>query len=119
MWSDEIKPSEQVKYTIVVSNSGPDGATVAVRDTFPALFQGTCTWTCQGTSAATCTAGPVSGDISDAAYLPANSSVTYDAYCTLSSTARIGGQVTNTVNATRLDGPGNASASDTDVIVAP
>ena len=109
-----------VTYTIVAANAGPATATGAtVTDTFPAACA-TVSWTCVPAGVgASCTAGPVSGNIADAANLPSGGSATYTAVCTLAgdasgslvNTASIsGGGVSDTM-------PGNDSATDTDTIL--
>ncbi len=113
-------PGMTVTYTIVAANAGPATATAAsVTDTFPATCASV-SWTCVPTGAgASCTAGPVAGNIADGATLPAGTSATYTAVCTLAdnasgslaNTATIGGgSVSDTT-------PGNNSASDTDTIL--
>src|SRR5260221_5506276 len=60
---------DPVTYTIVVGNAGPDGAVGAtVSDAVTALAQvASASWTCVAAGGATCTAGPVTGDIADTA----------------------------------------------------
>jgi len=113
-------PGMTVTYTIVAANAGPATATAAsVADTFPATCASV-SWTCVPTGAgASCTAGPVAGNIADGATLPAGTSATYTAVCTLtdnatgslSNTATIGGGAVSDTT------PGNNSATDTDTIL--
>jgi len=60
-------PGGTLTYTIVVSNAGPsDVAGVTVNDAVLALPQvNGATWTCAAVGGATCTAGPVTGDLSE------------------------------------------------------
>lgn len=107
-------------YTIVASNAGPSnavGSTVA--DTFPAAL--TCGWTCAG-SGGTCTASG-SGNINDVVNLPAGSSVTYTANCTVAPGTVNGTVISNTANVAVAGGssdpaPGNNSATDTTTVIA-
>jgi uncharacterized repeat protein (TIGR01451 family) len=68
-----------VTYTIVVQNAGPsDAIGAAVTDTITALAQvASASWTCVGAGGATCTAGPVAGNISDTINVPAGGTATY------------------------------------------
>ena len=112
-------PGGSVTYSIVASNAGPShafGATVA--DTFPASL--TCTWTCVGGGGGACTASG-SGNIGDAANLPAGGSVSYTASCSVSPSAT--GTLSNTATVAAPGGvtdptPGNNSATDTDSLGA-
>jgi subtilisin-like proprotein convertase family protein len=73
-----------VIYSITASNHGLGtviGATVI--DNFPAGL--ICSWTCTAAAGATCTAGPVAGNINDSVNLPPGISVTYTATCTIGS----------------------------------
>jgi uncharacterized repeat protein (TIGR01451 family) len=112
-------PGEVLTYTIQVSNPGPSDVVAAeVEDLFPAELTG-CQWTCAPAAGASCTAGPVAGDIDDLANLPASTSVTYTAACTVDPGASFE-WLTNTATVTPpagADDPdlGNNSASDTDV----
>lgn len=82
-----------VNYTIVATNAGPSNVTGAtVTDTFPAVLED-CSWACTPAGGATCTTGPVAGNLNDAVDLPAGSSVTYAVACTLSPAAN--GTLTN------------------------
>ncbi len=106
-------------YTITASNAGPSNATgTTVADTFPASL--TCTWTCSGTGGGTCTASG-SGNLNDTVNLPAGSSVTHIASCTVSPSAT--GTLSNTATVAAPAGvtdptPGNNSATDSDAIQA-
>jgi len=110
-------PGQSTTYTIVASNSGPDGAIAAtVSDPFPA----DCTsvsWTCAGSGGGTCSASG-SGDISDTVDLPSGGSATYTAVCDITSTPS-GTQLSNTatvaVGPSTIDpNPANDSATDVD-----
>ena len=113
-------PGMTVTYTIVAANAGPATATAAsVTDTFPAACASV-SWTCVPTGAgASCTAGPVAGNIADGATLPAGTSATYTAVCTLADTAS--GSLVNTATigggSVSDTNPGNDSATDTDTIL--
>jgi len=111
-------PGSSVVYSVTASNFGPEDALgAAVADTFPAaLF---CTWTCTPSASATCTAGPVTGDINDTVDLPAGSSVTYTAVCSIDPGAT--GTLSNTAAVTEPAGvtdpdPSNNSATDVDIL---
>jgi len=112
-------PGEILTYTIQVTNPGPSDVVAAwVEDPFPAELTG-CQWTCAPGGGASCTAGQGAGYIDDSADLPASTSVTYTAECTVDPGASFE-QLTNTATVTPpagVDDPdlGNNSASDTDV----
>ena len=107
-------------YTIVASNAGPsDAAGSTVADTFPAAL--TCSWTCAG-GGGTCTASG-GGNINDVVNLPAGSSVTYTANCTVAPGTVNGTVISNTANVAVAGGssdpvPGNNSANDTTTVIA-
>jgi uncharacterized repeat protein (TIGR01451 family) len=108
-----------VTYTIAVANAGPENVSgFEVSDAFPADL--TCSWTCAASGGATCTAGPVAGDIDDTVDLQAGSSVTYTAACTIDGAAS--GTLVNTATVAAPPGfvdsePANNSATDTDTVV--
>ena len=104
-------------YTIVASNNGPsDDPSVTVTDTFPVDL--TCTYTSVAAGGATGNTAAGAGDLAETLSMPAGSSVTYTAICTidpaatgtLSNTATISGSVTDSV-------PGNNSATDSDTVL--
>jgi uncharacterized repeat protein (TIGR01451 family) len=106
-------------YTIVASNAGPTAANpVSVTDTFPAFCTSVSYTSVAAGGATGNTAGPAAGNINDAALnLPAGSSVTYTAICTISAGAS--GTLVNTAtisSATPDPNPANNSATDTDTI---
>jgi uncharacterized repeat protein (TIGR01451 family) len=109
-------PGASVTYSIVVSNAGPADATNAtVADTFPASVNAT--WTCVATGGASCTAGPVSGNINDTVDVPVGDTVTYTVTGNIASSAT--GPLSNTATVTaggtdNETAPGNNSATDTD-----
>ena len=112
-------PGQTVTYTITGSNAGPTAANGAtVTDTVPAAFMGA-TWTCVAAGGATCTAGPVSGNINDTVDLPAGGTVTY----TLTGQVAVNAQsLSNTATITlppHMFDPNTAdnSATDTDLLV--
>src|SRR5438132_1774003 len=112
--------SQNLSYTIVVSNNGPLTATnAAVTDTIPAQLT-TATWTCVAAGGGTCGAASGSGNINTTVTLPAGASATY----TLSAKVVSGSgtsRVTDVVNVTAGAGysdPDTTSnrAADTDDI---
>ncbi|MCP4571433.1 MAG: DUF11 domain-containing protein, partial [bacterium] len=110
-------PGTALTYTITVANHGPadvDGATVS--DVFPPSLVGV-SWTCTPSGAATCTPGPVTGDLADQVAIAAGAAVTYTATGTLGPDAA--GTVVNTAQVTspHVDpNPGNESAGDETVV---
>ncbi|MBK8784602.1 MAG: tandem-95 repeat protein [Anaerolineales bacterium] len=115
-----VRPTDNVTYTIVVSNNGPQAVTGAsVQDTLPAEFS-SAAWTCTGTGGGTCSANGT-GSINDLANLPVNASVTYTLNAQVSNTATSGFTNTATVSTpVGITDPllANNSASDTDSIIA-
>ena len=114
----------QIRYTIVVSNAGPDavaGATVTDNFPTPSPLAGTINWTCSTTGGATCGgAGTGSGNINRTVSLPVGSTVTFTTTSgSVASTAS--GSLTNTANvssAGMLDpNLANNTATDTDAII--
>jgi hypothetical protein len=110
-------PGGSVTYTIqalhVTGLQAEVSATVV--DAFPSSLS--CWWTCVGASGASCTAGPVAGDIDDAVVLPVGSAVTYTATCAISPTAT--GSIANTASIVPPAGlfdptPGDETATDVD-----
>ncbi len=116
--TDSAFPGESVTYTITAFNVGPDDSTAAaVADLFPPELS--CTWTCAPSGGASCTAGPVAGDVADAVSIPAGDSVVYTAVCDVDDLAV--GTVTNTATVTEPSDPfpSNNSATDVDTLVTP
>ena len=113
-------PGETVTYVIIASNAGPsDAPGSTVSDVFPAACTSVA-WTCSGANGGSCTASG-SGNLSDAVNLPAGSSVSYSAVCTINSATT--GSLVNTATvsaATSVTDPdnGNNSATDTDMLQA-
>lgn len=100
-------------YTIVTSNAGPGAATnVTVTDVFPTGLSG-CSTTCVAAGGATCTAGPVAGDLSDVVSLPAGASVTHTASCLVDP--GFTGQLVNTASADP-GGASDATLTDNDAV---
>src|SRR5204862_414017 len=68
-----------VTYAIGVTNAGPSDAIGAtVTDLLAALPQvASASWTCSAAGGATCTAGPVVGDINDTVNVPVGGTLTY------------------------------------------
>jgi uncharacterized repeat protein (TIGR01451 family) len=115
----ESVPGDPVTYTIIATNAGPNDAIGAtVTDSFPADL--TCSWTCVASGGASCTSGPVAGDISDTVDLPVGGTVTYTADCTIDGAAT--GTLANTASVTVPPGmidsdPSNNTATDSDVLL--
>ena len=112
-------PGSGVTYTIIVGNSGPSDVTGAtVTDAVLGLPQvASASWTCAATGGAACTAGPVTGSISDTVNVPVGGTVTYTLVVTLRPGAT--GNLVNTATVTVPGGttdPGaaNNTATDTD-----
>ncbi|MEP7010694.1 MAG: hypothetical protein ABJC13_10255 [Acidobacteriota bacterium] len=109
-----VTPGGGTTYTITADNAGPSNTSGTVADTFPATL--TCTWTCVGAGGGACTAAG-SGNINDAATLPAGGSVVYTASCSISAAAT--GSLSNTATVTGAASdptPGNNSATDIDTL---
>ena len=108
-----------VVYTIAVGNAGPAGVVGAkVSDAVTALAQvASASWTCVGTGGATCTAGPVTGDIVDTVDMQVNGRVTYTLVVELKCGAS-GDLVNNATvtppTGTEDHGPDSNTATDTD-----
>lgn len=111
-------PGESVTYTLTASNAGPFSALGAVvSDAFPAGLS--CSWVCTGSGGATCTAGPIVGDLDDTVDLPDGGTATYTAVCDIDPGAT--GTVSNTATVSVAAGitdpvPGNDSATDVDTL---
>jgi uncharacterized repeat protein (TIGR01451 family) len=109
-------PGTAITYTIVAANLiGPSAAPgSSVTDVFAAVLSG-CSWTCVGSSGASCTAGPMSGNLADLADLPVGGVATYSATCTIAAAAT--GSLSNTAQvapAAAIDDPNSANDSATD-----
>lgn len=117
---DFVEPNDTVTYTLAATNAGPSpvmGATVT--DMFPADLTG-CSWSCSASGGASCTAGPVNGNLMDTIDLPVGGMATYTATCTF--TGGENDEITNTATISPPAGvtelnPANNSASDTDVVL--
>lgn len=119
-----VAPGNQIRYTITVSNAGPDAVTGAtVTDLFPtpSPLAGTINWTCATTGGATCGGTATgSGSINRAVNLPVGSTVTF-ATTSGSVASAASGTLSNTANVMVPVGVldpnlANNSANDTDVI---
>jgi uncharacterized repeat protein (TIGR01451 family) len=112
---------ESTTYTIVATNNGPSAATaVNVDDTFPTACSFV-SYTALGAGGATGFTASGSGTIAETAIdMPAGSSVTYTATCSIDPGAS--GTLDNTAtisSAAITDGtPGNDSATDSDTIIS-
>jgi uncharacterized repeat protein (TIGR01451 family) len=117
-----VQRGEQIRYTIVVSNAGPENVTGAtLTDTFPSALSGTINWTCATTGDATCGGGSTgSGTINRTVNIPMGGTVTFTTTSgSVSNTAS--GSFSNTAAVTAPAGitesnPANNSATDTDTI---
>ncbi|WP_277871163.1 DUF7507 domain-containing protein [Dokdonella fugitiva] len=113
-------PGAPISYTIVASNAGPSTATNAtVVDALPAAILGA-TWTCTGSSGATCPASG-NGSINANVTIPPGASVTFTVTGTVSAAAS--GTLVNTATVTPPAGTtdpnaGNNSATDSDALTA-
>lgn len=109
---------DTVTYTIVATNLGPDTIPKAqVKDDFPATL--TCAWTCAAGGGAVCKAASGTGDIDHKDRLmPAGSTLTYTAACTIAANAT--GSLTNIATITTAWGtdpvPANNTATDVDTL---
>jgi len=110
-------PGQVLTYTIVASNNGPsDDPSVSVTDTFPANLA--CTYTSVAAGGASGNTAAGSGNVSETLSMPAGSSVTYMASCTidagatgtLSNTASLSGSIPDPT-------PGNNDATDNDTVL--
>jgi uncharacterized repeat protein (TIGR01451 family) len=112
-------PGEQITYTIVVSNAGPEAVTgAAVSDTVPAALQAV-TWTCSASPGSSCTPSGA-GNINDAANLLVGGTATYLLTGTVDIAAT--GTLTNTATVAPPIGgfdpnTGDNTATDSDPIV--
>ena len=112
-------PGQVRTYTIVVSNGGPNAANGAtVTDVVPAALTGA-SWTCIGAGGASCTAGPISGNINDTVNLPQGGTVTYTLTGTVGTNpVNLRNTATVTVPAGMSDpNPANNSATDDDTLL--
>lgn len=97
-----VDPGGSARYVVLIENRGPsDTAGATVSDTFPAECDSV-TWTCTATDGASCSAGPIVGDILDVVDMPAGSSLRYETLCTVATDAA--GALSNTAGAST--GPG-------------
>ena len=101
-------------YTITIANpTGPSSVRdVSVVDLFPDTL--TCVWTCAAAAGASCTPGPIAGDIVDSVALPIGGNITYTAACNIDSSAV--GVLSNTVTAEIATG-GTFSDSDSTTLI--
>jgi len=116
----EIMHLQTTIYTIQVANTGPSDAPMSpVNDLFP-LALTSCSWTCTPSPGATCPAGSI-GDIDNPVSLPAGTSATFLATCTVRAAY---GQCTNTAVVHAQSGLGvtdpdlgNNESTDTDDVI--
>ncbi len=119
--SNTAVAGNNITYTIQITNNGRSDVTGAsVTDNLPASLSGA-SWTCTGTTGASCTAMG-SGNISDTVTIPAGGNVTYTLQAILDANAT--GMLENTASVAapsgvlELDGTNN-SQKDTDTILIP
>lgn len=120
-----VSPGDQIRYTITVSNAGPNpitGATVTDSFPTPSPLSGPIGWTCATTGGATCGGGVAgNGNINRTVNLPVGSTVTFTT--TSGSVANnASGQLSNTANVSVPAGIfdpnlANNTANDTDTII--
>ncbi|MFN8486061.1 MAG: SdrD B-like domain-containing protein [Caldilineaceae bacterium] len=122
-----VSRGSQVRYTIVVSNNGPNAVTGAtVTDNFPTgilgVLSGTINWTCATTGGATCGGGATgSGNINRTVNLPVGGTITFATTSGSVSATTLATSLANTASVTAPAGfvdtnPANNSATDTDTI---
>lgn len=118
-----VVPGEQIRYTVTVTNAGPDAATgVVISDIFPTNnpLQGPINWTCTTSGGATCGGTATgSGNISRTVSMPAGSTVTFTTTSGNVAASAIG-TLSNTATVTAgISDPnlGNNSATDVDNII--
>jgi uncharacterized repeat protein (TIGR01451 family) len=112
--------NDAITYEITVSNlSGSNITGATVLDTFSALLTNI-SWTCVPSGVgASCTAGPIAGDINDMVNLPVGTSVTYtvNADVIAAPSGDLVNTATVTVPAGYVDSDGsNNSSTDTDTL---
>ena len=114
-----VAPGGDLVYELMVSNVGPSSVEgVRVEDLFGDTFD--CSWTCATFDGATCTQGPIDGDLVDTVDLPAGSHLLYRASCGVEATA--GSTLSNTATLELPPGvedtnPFNDHATDDDTRV--
>ncbi len=114
-----VAPGGDLLYQLMVSNAGPSSVEgVRVEDLFGDALD--CSWTCATFDGATCTPGPIAGDLVDLVDLPAGSHVLYAASCRVQAAA--GSTLSNTASLELPPGiedtqPSNDQASDNDTRV--
>ncbi len=112
-------PGEFLIYTIVAANAGPvTDPAVSLTDAFPAPLS--CSYTSVAAGGATGNTAAGSGDLAETLSMPAASSVTYTATCTIDSGAT--GTLSNTasISGSLVDfDPTNNDATDDDTVLVP
>ncbi len=119
-----VNRGAQIRYVIVVSNTGPNPVTGAtVSDTFSSPLSGTINWTCTTTGGATCGVGGGngSGNINRTVNMPVGSTITFATTSGSVSSSTTSPTLTNTATVTApasIDdtNPLNNSATDTTTI---
>ncbi|MDX2428678.1 MAG: IPTL-CTERM sorting domain-containing protein [Xanthomonadales bacterium] len=112
-------PGGSLTYTIVASNTGPSAdPSVSLADIFPADL--TCAYTSVAAGGATGNTAVGAGNLAETLSMPAGSSVTFTASCTIDSDATGTLSNTATVSASVTDNnAGNDSATDADTVLTP
>lgn len=119
--TEAVPGQDTITYEIIATNHGPsDNPSVNVTDTFPAAL--TCAYVSTADIGVTGNTASGSGNISDTGMvMPADTSITYIATCTIDPSAT--GTLSNTANiisASVTDpGPGPNSAADNDTLLTP
>lgn len=117
--TDTVGPGQPVVYDITVSNGGPSHLDdVSVTDIPPDMLE-ECRWTCHADPGASCTTGPVFGDLQDTPQLSAGTQVTYTLECTLADDAS--GQLLNSADVAAPEGTldpnlNNNTSTDLDTV---
>lgn len=123
-----LAAGSQTTYSITIANpasGSSDLVGASVTDTLdPNKFLSLDSWSCVATGSATCSAGPLTGAISDTVNIPAGESLSYTVNATLRADAYEQspvGQVSNTVTVALPAGTSNQtggqlSATDTDTL---
>jgi uncharacterized repeat protein (TIGR01451 family) len=116
-----VTPGQNVTYTIIVTNAGPNAvAGAVVADPFPAELTNV-NYTVMTTGGATGAANG-SGSINQTVDLPVGSTITYTVTATVSPTVTAGATIANTATVTAPQGidtnSANNSSTDTDTVVA-
>lgn len=81
-----VSPGESLTYTLIATNDGPDDATAAtLTDTLSSMLK--CSWSSVAAGGANGNSTSNSGNLTETLNMPAGSTVTYTATCTVSAAA--------------------------------